>query len=158
MKTGTKVLLFAAVGVGGVLVWKLASTGEPLFRMLPDEEAPVPTDPWTTPILFDSGSLVVSRRYNTVLSNAARHLLQNPADIIEIMGHTDSTGDEDRNYEIGYDRAESVGAFVENAGVPVQQIDIASAGPADPVASNATNLGRAQNRRVTLRLLRGARS
>jgi peptidoglycan-associated lipoprotein len=72
----------------------------------------------------------------------------------EIEGHTDSIGDTLANEHLGMERAESVKRYLrEHHQVPLHEISVISYGAAKPVAPNVTKAGRAQNRRVVIRVL-----
>lgn len=82
--------------------------------------------------------------------------LQNQSDnvFIEIEGHTDSTGPEAYNEMLGMERAEAVKQYLyEHHHVPLHKMNVISYGEARPVAPNDTREGRAQNRRVVVRVL-----
>ena len=73
---------------------------------------------------------------------------------IEIEGHTDSAGDPKTNYRLGLDRAENVKRYLyEQHQVPLHRINIISYGEDKPIAPNKTRDGRAQNRRVVIKVL-----
>lgn len=73
---------------------------------------------------------------------------------IEIEGHTDSTGPQDYNYRLGLERAENVKRYLyENHQVPLHKINVISYGEDKPIAPNNTREGRAQNRRVVIKVL-----
>jgi peptidoglycan-associated lipoprotein len=69
---------------------------------------------------------------------------------LEIQGHTDSVGSKDLNERLGENRAEAVRLFMNEHGVALNRMNTISYGEKDPVASNKTRDGRAQNRRVVL--------
>ncbi len=72
----------------------------------------------------------------------------------EIEGHTDSIGDTLANEHLGMERAEGVKRYLyEHHQVPLHKINIVSYGEVKPVAPNTTRAGRAQNRRVVIRVL-----
>ncbi|NQW04721.1 MAG: OmpA family protein [Acidobacteria bacterium] len=72
----------------------------------------------------------------------------------EVEGHTDSTGPESINERIGLERADAVKRYLYEAHqVPLHKVSIISFGEARPVAPNTTRDGRAQNRRVVIRVL-----
>jgi len=73
-----------------------------------------------------------------------------------VDGHTDSQGARQDNFELSRERAEMVTKFLVARGVPPEIIVTRWHGERYPVASNQTRAGRAQNRRVTIRLVRGA--
>jgi outer membrane protein OmpA-like peptidoglycan-associated protein len=72
---------------------------------------------------------------------------------IEIQGHTDSTGAEEYNYELGLKRAESVRRYLSTKGIPLHRMSVISYGETQPVAENNTREGRRANRRVVLLVL-----
>ena len=72
----------------------------------------------------------------------------------EIEGHTDNTGDKLINDKLGMERAETVKRYLyETYQIPLHRINVISYGEAKPVADNKTKDGRAQNRRVVIRVL-----
>jgi peptidoglycan-associated lipoprotein len=73
---------------------------------------------------------------------------------IEIEGHTDNIGPKDVNYKLGLERAESVKRYLyEHHQVPLHKINVISYGEEKPIAPNKTKAGRAQNRRVVIKVL-----
>jgi peptidoglycan-associated lipoprotein len=72
----------------------------------------------------------------------------------EIEGHTDSVGDAKTNERIGLERAESVKRYLyEQHQIPLHKMNVISYGEQKPVAPNKTKAGRAQNRRVVIKVL-----
>jgi len=73
---------------------------------------------------------------------------------IEIEGHTDNAGSKELNYRLGLERAENVKRYLyEHHQVPLHKINVISYGEDKPVAPNKTKDGRAQNRRVVIKVL-----
>jgi outer membrane protein OmpA-like peptidoglycan-associated protein len=72
---------------------------------------------------------------------------------LEIQGHTDATGDQAYNEQLGLARAEAVRRFLNEQGVPLNRMSTISYGEDAPVAPNDTPEGRAQNRRVVVIVL-----
>jgi len=73
---------------------------------------------------------------------------------VEIEGHTDSTGDKMLNERLGLERAEAVKRYLyEHHQIPLHKINVISYGEEKPVAPNNTRDGRAQNRRVVIKVL-----
>jgi outer membrane protein OmpA-like peptidoglycan-associated protein len=73
---------------------------------------------------------------------------------IEIEGHTDSAGPKDLNYRLGLERAEAVKRYLyDQHQVPLHKISVISYGEEKPIAPNKTRAGRAQNRRVVIKVL-----
>jgi len=73
---------------------------------------------------------------------------------IEIEGHTDNAGPNEINYKLGLERAEAVKRYLyEQHQVPLHKINVISYGEEKPIAPNKTKAGRAQNRRVVIKVL-----
>ena len=73
---------------------------------------------------------------------------------IEIEGHTDSAGSPNLNYRLGLERAENVKRYLyEHHQIPLFKINVISYGEEKPIAPNKTKAGRAQNRRVVIKVL-----
>jgi outer membrane protein OmpA-like peptidoglycan-associated protein len=79
-----------------------------------------------------------------------QNLVQYPNSRIEVIGHTDNTAAAAYNQQLSQDRAASVAAILRSAGVPSARISTFGRGEDQPVASNLTPEGRAQNRRVEI--------
>lgn len=90
----------------------------------------------------------------SVLDDLATALAGRPRGIIELRGFADATGPDRYNYRLGRERAESVERYlVSRHGIAPARVALVSFGEDEPVAGNDTQDGRAQNRRVTARLL-----
>ena len=89
------------------------------------------------------------------LDQLVQQLKANPnGAFIEIEGHTDNVGTKDINYKLGIERAESVKRYLyETHQVPLHKINVISYGEEKPIAPNNTKDGRAQNRRVVIKVL-----
>ncbi len=86
-----------------------------------------------------------------VLDRVAAALV-NATDVnVEVQGHTDISGSRALNMRLSSARAESVRAYLASKGVAASRMTARGYGPDQPTASNATTLGRSQNRRVELR-------
>ncbi|HSL83991.1 MAG TPA: OmpA family protein [Thermoanaerobaculia bacterium] len=103
---------------------------------------------------FDKAEL--SEEAQAALSQFAQELkAQYNRDVyIEIQGHTDATGPDQYNLELGLERAEAVRRYLNREhGIPLHRMSVISYGEAEPVADNGSREGRAQNRRVVLVVL-----
>jgi outer membrane protein OmpA-like peptidoglycan-associated protein len=89
------------------------------------------------------------------LDDLAARLKADPAgNYIEIEGHTDSTGSTELNQRLGLARAENVKRYLYEAyQIPLHKINVISFGESKPIAPNDTKDGRAQNRRVVIKVL-----
>ncbi|MCD8547901.1 MAG: OmpA family lipoprotein [Aeromonadaceae bacterium] len=103
-------------------------------------------------ITFDSNSSQLKPAGANALTGVAQVLKEYQDTRVNVVGHTDSTGGREMNMRLSQQRAESVGSALILQGVAQGRISMAGVGPDQPVASNETVEGRAQNRRVTLTL------
>ena len=89
------------------------------------------------------------------LDEVINQLKANPNNVyIEIEGHTDNVGSKALNAEIGMERAEAVKRYLyEQHQIPLHKMNVISYGEEKPVAPNKTRQGRAQNRRVVVKVL-----
>ena len=71
---------------------------------------------------------------------------------VDVIGHTDSIGTEEYNQQLSLRRATSVKDYIVSKGVDASIIDVSGKGESQPVADNSTKEGRAQNRRVEVRI------
>jgi len=101
-------------------------------------------------ILFDLDSAQIRSESFAVLDDMVA-VLQTEADwMLTIEGHTDSSGTAAHNQDLSQKRAESVKAYLVKAGIAAGRLTCKGLGQSRPLADNATELGRAQNRRVEL--------
>lgn len=89
-----------------------------------------------------------------VLDEFARGL--DPAMVVRVIGHTDSTGSDAINYPLSVARADSVRNYIAGKGVNPLRVVTEGRGSREPVASNESTAGRAQNRRVEIYLRESA--
>lgn len=101
-------------------------------------------------ILFATNSAVVGGNAQRDLRAVAQNLIQYPNTRAEVIGHTDSTGAAAYNMDLSQRRANSVANVLISNGVPAGRIAAVGRGASQPVASNDTVAGRAQNRRVDI--------
>ena len=103
-------------------------------------------------ITFATDSAEIASAFYAPLNNLATSFKQYEQNTIEIVGHTDSTGSHAYNMSLSQRRAQSVADYLTAQGVSAARLTTRGAGPDQPVASNATDSGRAQNRRVEVNL------
>lgn len=106
-------------------------------------------------VLFPRRSAELTEQGKEVLNKQlqdARDMLRR-ANYIEVIGHTDDVGDDAYNQELSEQRAESVRNFLVAAGVDASKMVTVGAGESMPIASNKTDEGRAENRRVEVMVL-----
>lgn len=104
-------------------------------------------------ITFDTGRADLKSQFFATLDSVSLVLKEFDSTLIEVAGHTDSTGSTDFNQQLSEDRASSVGQFLINQGVAAPRVQTLGLGPRFPIASNDTSEGRSSNRRVELKLL-----
>lgn len=104
---------------------------------------------------FKSNGAVLPDEVKARLDQMVTGLKTDPKSVfIEIEGHTDNQGATLYNEHLGLERAEMVKRYLyEQHQVPLHKINVISYGEAKPVASNTSRVGRAQNRRVVVRVL-----
>ncbi|BCG26904.1 OmpA family lipoprotein [Pseudomonas tohonis] len=103
-------------------------------------------------ITFATNSADIASNFYTPLNNLANSFKQYDQNSIEIVGHTDSTGSHQYNVNLSQLRAQSVANYLMAQGVNGARLSSRGMGPDQPVASNATEAGRSQNRRVEIKL------
>ena len=102
-------------------------------------------------IYFDTNKSAVKPESRPTLEQIAKLLKDSPTLKLQVVGHTDNVGGADANLGLSKRRADAVvAALVEDFGVEATRLDASGAGMGKPVADNATEDGRAKNRRVEL--------
>lgn len=104
-------------------------------------------------ITFATNSADLYPGFFRVLDSVALVLKEYDKTVIEVSGHTDSTGSEEYNQELSLRRAGTVGEYLHARGISGIRILTLGFGELQPIASNDTAEGRQQNRRVELRLV-----
>lgn len=104
----------------------------------------------STPVRFVTNGYTLSASTKAQLTKVALKVKGCNTARIEVNGYTDNTGNDRVNVPLSSARAKSVADFLVAQGVPAGSVTSKGFGSADPVASNATPDGRAQNRRVAI--------
>ena len=159
--TGANVLAGAAIGAGvGAIIGndldkqaaelredidnedvKIENTGDKLIVTLPQD------------ITFASDSYDVRPGLVDELGAVANSLKKYPDSVVQVIGHTDSTGSADHNQGLSERRANAVADKLMDAGIAFERIETIGMGEDQPIASNLTEEGKAQNRRVEIVIL-----
>ncbi len=105
----------------------------------------VPSD-----LSFDVGRAEIQPGFKPVLDRFAQNLITYPVTTVSVVGHTDSTGSDAINRPLSVERASSVRDYLISRGIDSRRIAIEGRGSGQPVADNATEAGRAKNRRVEI--------
>ncbi|MFQ5667082.1 MAG: OmpA family protein [Candidatus Binatia bacterium] len=101
---------------------------------------------------FDTDKATIRPDARPILDAAAQTLKENPKVTIAVEGHTDSVASDAYNQRLSMRRAEAVRDYLAGTGIDPKRMTVAGLGESQPVASNDTRDGRAQNRRVELRV------
>jgi outer membrane protein OmpA-like peptidoglycan-associated protein len=104
-------------------------------------------------ITFEVNKSDVKPSFGEVLYSVSLVLKEYKSTMIEVAGHTDSTGSDSYNQMLSQQRAHAVSSILMQNGIQSVRIDTVGYGEGRPIASNATATGRQQNRRVELTLL-----
>jgi outer membrane protein OmpA-like peptidoglycan-associated protein len=158
-KAGTGAVIGGAIGAIAGNVWSkrqedrkrameqaTQGTGVEVTRTEDNQlKLKVPND-----ISFDTNSAAVKPQLRSVLDAFADSLKHDPTVQLNITGHADSTGSDAINNPLSLERAQSVRDYLAARGVTPSRVETAGRGSREPLASNDTPAGRAQNRRVEI--------
>jgi len=127
---------------------------EPMAPSAPAAAAPAPAEkPLTDVVLnFDFAKSNLTDAAVAKLSTAISQLKPNAPISFAVEGHADAIGSEKFNKRLGLERAETVKRYLAEHQIPAEQIGVISFGEDKPAASNATEEGRAENRRVVIKV------
>ena len=104
-------------------------------------------------VTFDVGSASLKPSFRATLDQVAQSLKDYPDSLIDVYGHTDSTGSDAFNQTLSENRARTVANYLMSQGVSAARIRSQGFGETMPVADNATPEGRAKNRRVEIKIV-----
>jgi outer membrane protein OmpA-like peptidoglycan-associated protein len=104
-------------------------------------------------ITFETNSYAVQPQFRKTLDDVAGTLAQYNQSYIDIYGHTDATGGDAINLPLSRNRAQSVADYLTTRGVARARIGTQGFGSSQPVASNNSEDGRSQNRRVEIKIV-----
>jgi outer membrane protein OmpA-like peptidoglycan-associated protein len=124
---------------------QLAGTGVSVTRVGDDLILQMPGN-----VTFPVNQSDVRGEFYPVLNSVGLVLKEYDQTLVDVVGHTDSSGPFEYNVELSVDRAQSVGQYLQSQGIDHMRIVTQGMGPRYPVASNETTDGRQQNRRVEL--------
>jgi outer membrane protein OmpA-like peptidoglycan-associated protein len=97
---------------------------------------------------FESGKATLTKDSETILWRAYNALVANPTVKVVITGHTDNVGSQKANQALSLQRAQAVKNWLVKKGIPSSRLRTVGRGENEPVASNKTKEGRAENRRM----------
>lgn len=100
-------------------------------------------------VYFDFDRHILTPESILILDKVVNRLKMN-SDVIELTGHTDSTGDKDYNRRLGMQRAVATKQYLVDKGMTDKNVELASEGEGNPLEDNASTDGRKKNRRVEI--------
>ncbi len=124
---------------------QLAGTGVSVTRMGDDLVLNMPGN-----VTFDVNRADLKNEFVPVLDSVGLVLNEYSKTLIDVTGHTDSTGSVEYNMNLSRDRANTVASYLRNRGIDSMRVLAEGMGPHYPVADNGTSSGRQLNRRVEL--------
>jgi len=104
-------------------------------------------------ITFATNQSTIQPQFQTTLNDVAQTLSQYPKTMIDVLGYTDSDGTESYNQALSERRAQSVASYLSTRGVASVRMATMGYGEMRPIASNETPEGKAQNRRVEIKIV-----
>lgn len=104
-------------------------------------------------VTFDVGSAVIQPNFRSTLDSVSSNLVQYPNSIIDVYGHTDSTGSDSFNQRLSEQRAQAVTNYMVSRGVANARVRWQGFGETQPIADNTTEFGRSRNRRVEIKII-----
>jgi outer membrane protein OmpA-like peptidoglycan-associated protein len=103
-------------------------------------------------ITFAVDKATIQPQFNETLVSVGLVLQKFNKTVVDVYGHTDSSGSDDYNQDLSQRRAVAVATVLANQGVDQRRFFIEGRGESDPIASNSNESGRSQNRRVEIQL------
>ena len=101
-------------------------------------------------IRFETGSSELEKGYQADLVRLVNWLKENSNSNVEIIGHTDNVGSDKSNLILSSDRAKSVKSFLVTSQIDAQRLTTSGKGSKEPISTNESEEGRAENRRVEI--------
>jgi outer membrane protein OmpA-like peptidoglycan-associated protein len=104
-------------------------------------------------VTFATNSADLSPAFFNVLNSVSKVLTEFDQTVVEVAGHTDSTGADSYNQSLSERRAGAVGQYLQSQDIDQQRLITVGMGESMPVADNTTNVGRQTNRRVEITMV-----
>lgn len=127
---------------------ELASTGVQVIETQDSIRLVMPGN-----ITFKTDSADINSSFYPVLNSVVKVLNKYSNSTVMVSGHTDSTGSADYNLNLSKNRAQSVASYLQGQGVKASRFEVLGMGSSNPIASNSTADGRAQNRRTEIKIV-----
>ena len=104
-------------------------------------------------ITFPVNSYTIQPQFQQTLNEVAQTLGSYNSTYVDVLGHTDSTGSDSYNQTLSVNRAQSVASYLSSRGVGSARLAVRGYGESAPLASNDSEMGRSQNRRVEIKVV-----
>jgi outer membrane protein OmpA-like peptidoglycan-associated protein len=161
IKTRKAALIGAGVGAlagGGVGVYmdnqeaqlrqRLASSGVSVTRVGDRIVLNMPSN-----VTFDSDQAAIKPQFYDTLNSVSLVFQEYDKTLIDVVGHTDASGEDDYNYDLSRRRASSVAQYFASQQVNSDRFNVEGRGEREPIASNDSEPGKSQNRRVEITIV-----
>jgi outer membrane protein OmpA-like peptidoglycan-associated protein len=160
---GGKTARIVGAGIGGVAGGVIGNRLDQQIRELDEATEGSGVDVTKTPdgdsilvnlpdVTFATDSAVISPSFRAALDEVASSLLKYPDSLVDVMGHTDSSGSEAHNQQLSERRAQSVADYLISRGVPRARLATEGFGELHPRVENDSPANMALNRRVEIRI------
>jgi outer membrane protein OmpA-like peptidoglycan-associated protein len=160
---GGKTARIVGAGIGGAAGGYVGYRMDEQIRELEEATAGSGVDVSQTPngdgilvnlpdVTFAVDSTTISPAMRQTLDGVAQSMINYPNSLIDVMGHTDSTGSDAYNLDLSRRRADSVANYLVSRGVAGARVERIGYGEQYPIADNTSESGRQQNRRVEIRI------
>lgn len=152
-------------GIGGIAGGAIGYTMDKQIKQLRESTAGTGVDVTETDngqailvnlpegVTFDVASYSLKPEFRATLTQIAQSMNQYPNSLIDVYGHTDSTGSDAYNQTLSENRARTVANYLTMQGVSASRIRSQGMGETMPIADNATEEGRRRNRRVEIKIV-----
>ncbi len=147
-----------AIGGGGVGVYmdnqeaqlrkRLASSGVSVTRVGDRIVLNMPSN-----VTFNSDQAAVKPQFYDTLNSVSLVFREYDKTLIDVVGHTDSSGDDDYNYDLSRRRAASVAQYFTSQQLNPDRFNVEGRGEREPIATNDSEPGKSQNRRVEITIV-----
>jgi len=104
-------------------------------------------------ITFATNQSIIQPQFQPTLDQVAQTLAEYPKTMIDVLGHTDADGSEAYNQALSERRAQAVSSYLSSHGIAPVRMTATGYGETRPIASNETPDGKAQNRRVEIKIV-----
>lgn len=139
-------------------------TEQTMSEMTPEVQDSLPAVAEPEPVVESPGSYTVHHEFNrseiipdpgfdSYVEKLMAFREQVPDSKLDVTGHADNIGSDNYNYRLGMRRARSTFDYLVKMGIPGEIITVSSKGESDPVATNETDAGRANNRRTEIHII-----